>query len=122
MTDEARIERLTELARRVWPMLINVRVVRDPIGHEAAVLHDVLGGGHSLSPQVLRISHPRALEALEAALLVLAGEPPGVEQLAEEWDARAKEAMGTGASSGVYRAGAISICAQELRERAKGKP
>ena len=68
MTDEARIAKLTELARRVWP---DVHSVYEHDGYiDAGAI--AMQGGYRLH---LRIGpHPRALDALEAALLVLAGE------------------------------------------------
>ncbi len=128
MTDEARIKRLTELARRVWPDAAAAVVDGVPSVHE---MTDYYG-------EYIHIArHPRALDALEAALLVLSGDlvltgdernlmrPDirrvieanvevgmaytkllvDVEQLAGEWD----------------RSGdpAIKVCAAELRERAR---
>lgn len=66
MTDEARIARLTELAQRVWPRAE---------AYEHGEIVDVgvqEARGYRLT---LRIWHPSALDALEAALRVLAGEP-----------------------------------------------
>ena len=68
MSDEARIARLTELARKVWPEE-NVQI-GNPKGKApaksgvfvASSEWTLLGVG----------AHPRALDALEAALLVLA--------------------------------------------------
>lgn len=66
MTDEARLARLTELARRVWPD-----------DREIAVEHyekrEVIVWGHDGESHA-RIDHPRAFDALEAALLVLSGD------------------------------------------------
>lgn len=70
--DEARIGKLTELARRVWPRDREIAVCQD--GAEAEVL------GHDCD-SLIRIEHPRALDALEAALLVLAGEPADFDEL-----------------------------------------
>lgn len=68
VTDEARIARLTELARRVWPDERSAEI-RQPVGKAMCFG----GSGYQL---VGIGSHPRALDALEAALLVLAGETP----------------------------------------------
>lgn len=66
MTDEARVARLTELAQRVWPRA-------EAYEHGEIVDVGVLEArGYRLT---LRIWHPSALDALEAALRVLAGEP-----------------------------------------------
>ena len=133
MTDEARIARLTELARRVWTSRTNVRVVHDREYDAAIVLYDA--ASRDTRPLV-SIPHPRALDALEAALLVLAGDakvhPDGalrdaylaganagyteqtkwVEQLAARWDEL---------HEGGYNA-SFAECARELRERARGEP
>ena len=65
MTDEARLARLTELARSVW-------------GGGYAWYDDdraSIAGVHTeRMDSVIEIQHPRALDALEAALLVLADE------------------------------------------------
>jgi hypothetical protein len=120
--DDERIARLTDLARRVWPDR-NARVAIGEEGeegeeeHGACVILDELGEWE----QHLGITHPRALDALEAALLVLSSphsgamrlalrdlaehgklstakvtlrdEPPAwVELLASEWEKLAKQA------------------------------
>ncbi len=118
MTDDERIARLTELAKKVWP---DAEVDADAKGAQAFV------GTSAEWGFAVKIAHPRALDALEAALLVLSGEgkvltrevfheavreaairiakswaestseleealvPAWVEQLATEWDARAAE-------------------------------
>jgi hypothetical protein len=74
VTDEARIARLTELARRVWPQFENLRVVATPI--EALVLFDYGSEKRRDTSTLLHVPHPRALDALEAALLVLSEERP----------------------------------------------
>lgn len=80
MTDEARIARLTELARRVWG---EHGIYDGANGRPGSVAKSQgkLGGYHVLfmagdgSYMPIQIAdHPRALDALEAALLVLAGE------------------------------------------------
>jgi hypothetical protein len=68
MTDEQRLARLTELARRVWP--------------EASVEFscrmwcvDAPNNAHDAVVEMLAVhDHPRALDALETCLLVLADE------------------------------------------------
>jgi hypothetical protein len=132
MTDEARIERLTELARRVWPDVAEYLRVEFDAAQAfvrcagGTVLLDVVAAGQSL-------------DALEAALLVLAGEghisysvaapglteklealtapyrqPAWVEQLASCWEERARNMI-----SGDR---IVERCAAELRERAREKP
>ncbi len=65
--DEARVKRLTELARRVWVDTSVTCVDGDVMACDAA----------TYDGEYIRIArHPRAFDALEAALLVLAGEPP----------------------------------------------
>lgn len=66
MSDE-RIERLTELARGVWP---DIGLVVASTG-QAAGVHERGGEERMLA---MLLCHPRALDALEAALLVLAGD------------------------------------------------
>lgn len=70
MTDEARIARLTELARRVWPGEVadNIPAVQQEAGHWVEVY------GRRVSVLMSVRSSSRALDALEAALLVLADE------------------------------------------------
>jgi hypothetical protein len=81
MTD-ARLERLTELARKAWPQDA-CHIYDSSQRSTGSVMHDVesqsahvlvMAGDGSHLP--LRIEHhPLALDALEAALCVLAGEP-----------------------------------------------
>lgn len=69
MSDAERIASMTELARRVWPgpePAVQVAISRN----EASVEQP----GHEDSGPLATIIHPRALDALEAALLVLAGD------------------------------------------------
>ncbi len=68
VSEDERIARLTELARRVWTQRRNVRVTASE--DAAFVMADV----GSQSYPVISIPHPRALDALEVALLVLADE------------------------------------------------
>lgn len=70
MTDEARIARLAELARRVWPGEVadNIPAVQQKPGHWVEVY------GRRVSVLMSVRSSSRALDALEAALLVLADE------------------------------------------------
>lgn len=75
MSDDERIERLTELARRVpeWRSL-GVHVS----GDERYVLL-VTRTPDNVYNHPVKIVHPRALDALEAALLVLSGEAEMIE-------------------------------------------
>ena len=83
MSEDERIERLTALARRVteWAHRKGIAVELEATG--AAVRFDgpfplfTLGGSVDGPPtrlDLLAIYHPRALDALEKALEVLAGE------------------------------------------------
>jgi len=114
MTDDERIERLTELSRRVWP---DAEIEAD---RNQAHVGTSAEWGFAVS-----IKHPRALEALEAALLVLAGEPsPWVEQLASEWEVDAdacERATPEWGRSCLSVAKGLRQCARELRGRAKGE-
>lgn len=141
MTDE-RIQRLTELARRVWPYERDrLRIEIDVVGTLR-----ILEKG-SDDPLFLLDDVPPecALDALEAALLVLAedvtirgvrgavlvpmlpGEPPAwAEQLASEWEAKANKwlALPHGDDhecEDACHAEATQVlrCAAELRERAR---
>lgn len=83
MTDEARIARLTELARRVWPdALVSSEGLPDYAG-----VHIYDAAGQARGMRVSINNHPHALDALEAALLVLAGddEPLSKEQAKDAW-------------------------------------
>jgi hypothetical protein len=144
VTDEARLERLTELARRVWPDEAGMRIEYDPDSRDGTniCVHD----GYSYTLAELR--HPRALDALEAALLVLAREGtvltreqmdrsadmvataveyleaakqplPWVESLASEWQARASARRERAPLAEGYIADTLDDCAAELRERAQ---
>lgn len=76
---QERLARLALLAKKAWPSSDEPRVTIG-MARDACVEDDALGLYASVS------CHPRALDALEAALLVLAGEvPPWVEQLAQSW-------------------------------------
>jgi hypothetical protein len=70
MSDVARIAMLTELARKAWPDHSRVQVEHFP-GRFALVNADGVIG---LLAEIAQ--HPRALDALEAMLRVLADEPP----------------------------------------------
>jgi hypothetical protein len=60
------IERITEKAQRLWP---DAKVVEDEGSGAVSVCADYDEDGWSV--ERLRVEHPRALEALEAALDVL---------------------------------------------------
>lgn len=81
MSDDERLKRLTELARRMWP---HAHVATSGRPDFAAVDVFDAEGHYRWSP--MAIHHPRALAALEAALRVLAestsagGESPPSEQ------------------------------------------
>lgn len=139
MSDEARIERLAELARRVWP------TVTRTVSFETRILVEQNGTlvraeqGAAWRIQI-HDDGGRALDALEAALLSLAGEPrvnashvqnasehvdrirrlraeldeSWVDQLASQWERDA-----TMAAHCEDQGDAFLQCARELRERAK---
>lgn len=72
MSDE-RLERLTELARKAWPELVRLRV-----GHLPPELWQLQVETRDFHSTVIRLNHVKetlALDAFEAALRVLAGEP-----------------------------------------------
>ncbi len=73
-THKQRLQRLTELARKVWPdRNVTAQLGEGPDEIGAGVLSDV---DDDWAQVVVVESHPRALDALEAALCALAGEPP----------------------------------------------
>lgn len=143
MSDDARIKRLTELARRVWNHEEEqpVTVQRGLGGCDPATTYVRTANG-----VVLDIAAPndRALDALEAALLVLADEEEAraadaldrdaLERLADEWDAKAgdcerfrvKNPPHNG-TTGLIAGAVLSIgdaftsCARELRARLHGR-
>jgi hypothetical protein len=82
MSDE-RLERLTELARKAWPAVLHARVRA-----AYADRHEVTVETADYHRMRLMVDHPRALDALESALRVLANEPVGdlvwLESLDEE--------------------------------------
>lgn len=120
MTDEARIARLTELARRVWPEAV-AGFTSDSSNYSVptAYVESTRNGSTEIS-----IDHPRALDALEAALLVLADETPAwVEQLAKEWECAADIHSPPNGEVSWPVDRMRRDCARELRERAKrGEP
>ena len=71
MTDEARIKRLTELARQAWPH-DDVAVVIASVDVDDSLFVEVQRDEEEESYSLAGVHHPRALDALEAALLVLA--------------------------------------------------
>lgn len=84
-SDEERIARLTQLARRAWPDF-NPGDGSGSDGfyfgdHDAVCLR-------ALGRMVLRVEHPRALDALQAALLTLAGvlDVPSLEFADDLWE------------------------------------
>ena len=152
MTDDDRIKRLTELAKRAWP---NENVSVTATAHSAGVHR--IEGNEAMVAMVL--AHPRSLEALEAALLVLAGDdtrmelgrlrervrdvlaeelakrkatPAWVESLAAQWEQEARSvreiakhcehADEDGQLHLIWVAEAYDKRAVELRQAAKGAP
>lgn len=144
MTDDERIQRLTELARRVWPDQ-GAGVSWDPFYDVAKVIND-------RRTILFEMQSPRAFDALEAALLVLAddegeaamfsagrrfeqamrkcqSDPPAwVGKLASEWEQRAAKWVSMHeshhdedecADACYAEARQVLVCADELRERAR---
>jgi hypothetical protein len=108
MDDEARIARLTALAKRVWDD-DTASVYTDRNGH-ASVTRELGVEPACKRYRVLMLDHPRALDMLEATLLVGAGdaplvaagqgamsklaEPAWVQRLAREWESTAAQWRG----------------------------
>lgn len=126
-----RLARLTTMAQRVWP---NARAVADGKG---ALLLDK--DGERWTARIAFENQPNALDALEAALLVLAGESCAddvvralaaklyaerddtldrVMQLADEWEASVADEEHQHYEGGCPRCAAEHYAA-ELRERAR---
>lgn len=84
VTDCERIERLTELARKVFGEELSDRIA--PIeyheGEAPSGMHTALVRLHGRWGELASVKHPHALDALEAALLVLDGQ-----LLAQPWQA-----------------------------------
>ena len=141
MSDDERIERLTALARRVpeWAdSHASATCGSLPAGYDYAMVHTFHPGNFSNTP--IKIVHPRSLDALEAALLVLQpmvrdicdgehegpcpawhdGEIPAwVEQLAAKWE-REAACLEDEQPHDRTEADWLRRHAAELRERAKG--
>lgn len=75
MTDDARIQRLTALARKAYRNAGLTAVEHE--WHDGHLGYEVLGDNEDGLMIFVR-SHPRALDALEAALCVMADEPYSV--------------------------------------------
>ena len=123
MSDDERIARLIELARRVWPDAAKGGIAYDADNNFKPGEVTLAAHQPEWTPLVtLYCNHPRALDALEKALLVLAGEPPAwVEQLCKQWEREAMEpppeTVRTAHPPYLLRI-ALQECAKELRERA----
>ena len=136
--DDERLERLTGLACRVWS---RAKVVID--GNNVKVQGGLrIRNGCADWTEYLFVGHPRALDALEAALLVLAQESSPeleerhaklvavadklnslrrwIEGFAREFEQRAGRLDRSHAAMG--KAFALREVAAELRERAKERP
>lgn len=81
MTDDEQIARCTELARRVWPDLDAAIVA-------GALSAGVYSGAQNETMVAMILRHPRALNALEAALLVLADDGDLLRRAIVEVEAR----------------------------------
>jgi hypothetical protein len=113
-THQQRLARLTELARKVWPdcdLSIQLRGIHDVVNGDA---WDVVEEGDDDSVCYMRAE---TIDALEAALCVLAGEvPQWAVALAERW-------LDNASKDYVIREGddaCFEECARELLEAAKG--
>lgn len=116
-THEQRIARLTELARKVWPTVSNLCVVG---GSDSAGAFES-GDQQARALALILAANPRALDALEAALCVLADEVP--QWVSERADELERDAA---ASKAIPGQGILSRYLRKLRvdllERAKGQP
>jgi hypothetical protein len=142
MSDDERITRLAELARRVWPDKPRLAVKLHADSASATVQDGPKDGGW-IDSLLLVEDHPRALDMLEAALLVGAGdaplvaagqgamsklaEPAWVEPLAAAWEAESlrlgdryeQRYTDDAREEKLGEAYAYDTCAEQLRERAK---
>jgi hypothetical protein len=124
VTDGERMQHLTELARKVWPgrgmQVVHAEYIGDLPGFE------VLGDERDDEPVPLCVAaHPRALDALEAALCVLAQEPlpefedklnrlrHDLELLTAQWERDAGTPHCDDAGDAYVQ------CAEDLRKRVK---
>lgn len=154
MSDDKRIQRLTELAGRVWPDREDVVALTHVDGSASVVWRTILpsirldGVASDDRPMTTAIRippHARAIDALEAALLVLAGEDRhestkryaqamqeraeaaerrlvDVEKLADWWERKATDLLERTRDYDTEceaAAETFQLCAAELRERAK---
>jgi hypothetical protein len=114
MTDDAPHQRLTELARKAWPdSEATVEVPDGPDDEDSCGACVLLFPKGDWEEWLSMPRHGRALDALDAALSVLAEEPPQwAVELAELW-------RSAHAESGNDE---LLACADELLAAAKGKP
>lgn len=126
MSDDERIARLTKLARRVWPGLEMKIEHSDRVSTVWSMSCDYPG---EMVLHVTMREHPRALDALETALLALAGETPQphwVDELWGRWTAWAMQHESMQArrdpeTESLHEGAVLAYrrCASELRARAK---
>lgn len=125
MTDEARLARLTELARWVWPYCSEVEVASGPKGLLVAGNDPHVAPGAPRTAQ-LYINHHDSpvplLDALEAALLVLVGDSDfykrNYEWAEEECTAEREMARQLEAKLAKVRAWALEVPATEKQRAA----
>ncbi len=146
MSDDERLARLTELARRVFPEL-GVHVSVEESANDTLYATVMTRTRDNIYNTPVKIVHPRCGDALEAALLVLVddvvvddaarlaradaafvrltrGVPAWVEQIAARLDGIAshlRDVADLGVNHGIRLAQSnVEQCAAELRARAKG--
>jgi len=130
MSEAERIERLTELARAVWPdRPLEVRCVEvHPLVNGDA--WEVIEQGDNEEVCYLRVSSDRALDALEAALLVLSGEVTLTDVLGGVYGRTVERQVAAENAAKLAKVQALlksrdydkSIPRSELREALKGEP
>lgn len=120
MSDDERIQRLTELARKVWPGSQLHQRMPNWIHSEHWFVESADGA------DVLRADHHLALDALEAALLALAGEKSLIalllEGIAQRLESHATELRATDTGIGSNFDEVYRELAAELRAAAKEVP
>jgi hypothetical protein len=124
-TDDARLQRLTELARKVWPeQPVGVRV--DPQTYRLRIAcAEVLADPGVAGVEVYghRDDIAKTLDALEAALCVLANEPPPqTDRLNDEEREFVESARKRGKHTVAIDIAIVDRLAPPLLAAAKGKP
>jgi hypothetical protein len=123
MTDADRIARFTELARRAYPFAENPASVTVTSGLEGADPFTAIVWVDGEVAIDIDAGSVHALDALEAALLVLAREPPTwARELAEKWRTTGRQFEPSEHATVSAQAMIVKLCADELLAAAKGKP